>query len=385
MNICSEQINTCSVPVQYLLPPIQNSLFTMTSKKKRGKANNSDRLTSEIIRASKSIRRKHLALKLGRSEYDTLLSKHFKPISEPLKKVLEQTTSTVIKQEPKIEPKDEKMDHKLDMISVVSPPKIQIERPTINRGVQVLPSTSNKSVQSEDDVLALTTAQQPIDPERSFEQFRNEYRDLLVQNPERIDEYLDQYDVLPGSYLDGLMRDTEGEYDLATGVHFDSVTNNFKIGNSILEIDGRDIVINGIRYKGTGGLYELIFKARPEGYSSEDQDRYRAILKQTSVHRRDFDSQKQVKGSKSYKYVNIIRPLTLSRASSTSGRIEGSGHLGEKLIYSERPYQYVFYDDVNEIINRLRLLMTSKNVGHTGHENEIASIIEELREANVIE
>lgn len=345
---------------------------------------NKDKITSEIIRASKAIRNKHLALKLGQSEYDSLLSKHFKPISEPLQKVLRQTSSA-IKQENKIEPKEEETN----MSMVPSPPKIQIHSPTLstmNRGIQVQPSSSSKSVQLDDNVFALDTQQQTtLDPEKSFEQHRSEYRNLIVQAPDRIDEYLEQYDPLPAEYLDGLLRDTVGEYDLTTGVHFDHITNNFKIGNSTLEIDGRDIVVDGVRYRGTGGLYELIFKTHPEGYSKVDEDRYRAILKQTNVHHRDFDPKKQVKGSRSYKYVNIIKPLTYSRPASTSGRIEGSGPLGEKLIVRSEPYQYVYWDDVNELVDRLRLLMASKNVGHTGHENEITSIIEELREANIIE
>lgn len=43
-----------------------------------------------------------------------------------------------------------------------------------------------------------------------------------------------------------------------------------------------------------------------------------------------------------------------------------------------------YWDDPNELIERLRLLTSSTSAGHTGHNNEIISIIEELREANII-
>lgn len=44
-----------------------------------------------------------------------------------------------------------------------------------------------------------------------------------------------------------------------------------------------------------------------------------------------------------------------------------------------------YWDDANELVDRLRLLVSSTSAGHTGHSNEIISIIEELREANLIE
>lgn len=46
---------------------------------------------------------------------------------------------------------------------------------------------------------------------------------------------------------------------------------------------------------------------------------------------------------------------------------------------------YTYWDDPNELVNRLRLLIASKSASHSGHANEIISIIEELREADIIE
>lgn len=47
--------------------------------------------------------------------------------------------------------------------------------------------------------------------------------------------------------------------------------------------------------------------------------------------------------------------------------------------------EYRHFDDFNEIIDRLRLLMSSQSAGNTNHNNEIISIIEELREGGIIE
>lgn len=46
---------------------------------------------------------------------------------------------------------------------------------------------------------------------------------------------------------------------------------------------------------------------------------------------------------------------------------------------------FSYWNDPNELVQRLRLLISSTSVGHTGHQNEIVSIIEQLREVNIIE
>lgn len=46
---------------------------------------------------------------------------------------------------------------------------------------------------------------------------------------------------------------------------------------------------------------------------------------------------------------------------------------------------YEYYDDPNELCDRLRLLLASKSAGNSNHDQEINSIIEELRERGIIE
>jgi hypothetical protein len=54
--------------------------------------------------------------------------------------------------------------------------------------------------------------------------------------------------------------------------------------------------------------------------------------------------------------------------------------MGQGMMSTKRPL-YEYWDDPNELVDRLRLLIASRDAGHSGHENEILSIIEELREA----
>ena len=62
----------------------------------------------------------------------------------------------------------------------------------------------------------------------------------------------------------------------------------------------------------------------------------------------------------------------------------GEGLLPKYMVTSSAPIDYVHWNDPNELVDRLRLLVSERESGHTGHENEINSIIEELREAKTI-
>jgi len=46
--------------------------------------------------------------------------------------------------------------------------------------------------------------------------------------------------------------------------------------------------------------------------------------------------------------------------------------------------QIVYYDDLNELITWLNLPVSYQNAGNTGVNNEIISILEELRKKNLI-
>lgn len=61
----------------------------------------------------------------------------------------------------------------------------------------------------------------------------------------------------------------------------------------------------------------------------------------------------------------------------------GKGLQNEFVKYGDRVV-YEYYDDPNELCDRLKLLVSSKQAGNTNHDYEINSIVEELREADII-
>lgn len=62
----------------------------------------------------------------------------------------------------------------------------------------------------------------------------------------------------------------------------------------------------------------------------------------------------------------------------------GAGIEADFIPYNEN-IVHEFYDDPNELVERLHLLMASRAAGNTNHAQEINSIVTELREAGIIE
>lgn len=281
-------------------------------------------LKLKILKAARAIRKKHMQLKLGRVETNELLEKTFKPIVEPLTKL------------------DSTFKHEMESI------KEPLLEMAAKHDESDQPSTPPSTPQQ-------TSTLRPY-----------------VGTP--LQEYFNTYEALPRSYIRGLLQARSKAYDTTFGPILDLNTNQIKMGKTILNFVKNDIVINEKLYKGTEGLYELLFKAQPKNYTEEDKDSYRKILLETYMLHRNFHPANQMRGSKSLKYGNIIKPLI-------SHNISGEGHM----VVSAKPYQYVYWDNVNELVDRLKLLTASQTAGNTNHNNEIMSIIEELREADVVQ
>ncbi|KAL4092441.1 hypothetical protein QTP88_026942 [Uroleucon formosanum] len=138
------------------------------------------------------------------------------------------------------------------------------------------------------------------------------------------------------------------------------------LGKKEINLVDNTLTIEDISYPLTQGLGNLIFSKNPKLYNKNDLDAYKSILIQTSAHL-TADEKKIKQGGN--KYHNIIQNLFPS----------GAG-LSVKL----QKHNLVYWNDPNELVDRLRLLLASQAAGNTGVSNEIFSIFEELREAGLI-
>jgi len=102
------------------------------------------------------------------------------------------------------------------------------------------------------------------------------------------------------------------------------------------------------------------------------------MLLMTNAHRYNHDPHDRVRGNRGYKYKHVIAPLMSTEPKKKSGR-----GLPCTMILNDNAIDYVHWDDPNELMDRLRLLEASHQASHNAHDNEMLSIIEELREASL--
>ena len=261
-------------------------------------------ITKELIKTAKLIRNKYRALKRGRDIENEVRIENLKPITEPLKELIE------------------------GQKNIPAQPLLALPPP---------PTPTESFLKS--------IAEGPVTPTKM----------LTIGNMAR-------------GYLSFSLK-KEHEADHTYGLRYDNLV--YKIGNKIVEVNVNDIIIDGITYRGTQGLWELIALKHPKKYTEADLDTYKTILLQTNAHLKGYKDGAQISATKHTKYVKIIKQLFQSAG---EGLMEAN----------DNKIQQRYWDDPNELVDRLRLLHLSKLAGNTGVHNEIESIIEELIERKII-
>jgi len=123
-----------------------------------------------------------------------------------------------------------------------------------------------------------------------------------------------------------LTGDRKSDIDRMYGVYLDK--DGMMLGSKQFDVDKADnIIIDDVRYVGTPGFYELIFKRVPDDVISteEDKQRYKSMLLTTNAHRYNYDPHNRVRANKGYKYKHVIAPLMSTEPKKKSGK--GSGLL----------------------------------------------------------
>jgi len=114
----------------------------------------------------------------------------------------------------------------------------------------------------------------------------------------------------------------------------------------------------------------------------DDINKYKSMLLATNAHKHKHQSQGRLLSNRGYKYKYVITPL-MSITPKKQKNKSGKG-LPHTMILNNNAIDYVLWDDPNEPVNCLRLLDASHRAGNNAHENEMLSIIEELRKAGLI-
>ena len=156
---------------------------------------------------------------------------------------------------------------------------------------------------------------------------------------------------------------------------------DFKIGDKKIKIKDDNIIIDGVECKGTPGLWELIMSNDPQNFTEEDFHNYGELLINTNAIPQEKNPNKP-RSSTSPKWAKIVRPIwgevkkrkRLDPIEEEDDPQPSTSGTGLKILPS----------DPNALIDRFDLLFSSKKARHTGVRNEIVSILDELKRQGVI-
>ena len=301
-----------------------------------------EELVRDFIETRKRIKDNFVARKVGEAEYQTGLTKLFKPVTETQKATAKKITEA----------------------QKATAEKFTQELLPIKEGIEKLPGAI------------------------SFPTF---------PALELTEEELIKIGPITRKYIQSNL----GRTTTRAGIY--SEDDNLKIGYRPVKIENDDIIIDDERFKGTPGLWELITSnniPEKEKYNATDLRDYITIMHITKA---TYDKNNKRIGGKNNKMNNLIKPLVIALEKGGGDKLitEINKHFGfeketdEEEVYEEYEEEYtlsptkgtglkILPSDPNALIDRFDLLFSSKKAGHTGVRNEIVSILDELKRQGVI-
>lgn len=298
-------------------------------------------LKKKLISAKKAIQKKFKQLHEYHVALDEHVSENFRPIIRPLKELVDikkkETTEPTkkIKDEPKVEKEEPQSQSKKKK-------KNGGETPT---GHAASSKTSRKlSFDSDaadvDDEAGVFSTPKTTPSASSTKYYASTRKKVSLGTP----------------------WVTNKHYSVQT----DLKTNDMVLGKHRMDVVSDKIRIGKKVFKSTPGLLNLLLLSKPMGYTDEDLNVYKQILNYTNVHKDQFHPDGEI----------ILFPEKRGAALALPT---------DYMIHDRNEKtNFTYWDDPNELVDRLKLLVASQSAGHTGHNNEILSIIEELREAKII-
>ena len=315
-----------------------------------------EELIRDLIETRKRIKDNFIACKVGESEYQTGLTKLFKPVTETQKATAKEITEAQKAATEKITQGLLPIKEGLENLTIIPP---------IEAGEPI-------------PALELTPEQKTIIGATAVNYLQ-----------EREGRNLTQSDIKKG----------------------DPGVSLFKIGKTPVKVEDNDLTINDVKYKGTPGLWNLLTsKDIPDitKYEVEDLRDYIYIMYDTNTTRQGFNKDNKRVGGTNKKINELIKPFVIALEEDGELKLikKVKEHFGietdeEETDEEETDEEETDEDDdptpgtsgtglkflssdPNALINRFDLLFSSKKAGHTGVRNEIVSILDELKRQGVI-
>ena len=284
-----------------------------------------EELVRDFIETRKRIKDNFIARKVGEAEYQTGLTKLFKPVTETQKATTKEITDA----------------------QKATAEKFTQELLPIKEGIEELPTKLFRKI---------------------FPSIEFKASDIVNFGPLAVDALLQAF--------------TKKNIDLSYGIY--AIDGKFKIGDKFITIEDNDIKVDDKIFEGTKGFWELVTSKNPKpvNYTEEDLNKYQQLVILTNTaYRNNNPNQNYPKSSSSPKWNQLIKPVWLAiqeqkdeEEPEDDDPQPGTSGSGLKILPS----------DPNALINRFDLLFSSQKAGHTGVRNEIVSILDELKRQGVI-
>ena len=317
------------------------SFIKVTDPRKR------EELIKDFIETRKRIKDNFIARKVGEAEYQTGLTKLFKPVTETQKTTAKEITDAQKATAEKITGELLPIKESIGELAT----KEDISKLPLQVFNQIFPSIEFKS----SEVMELGT--------------------LAV------------YSLIEAFTKEGV--------DKTFGLH--AKNKKFHIGDKPVTIKNNDIIIEGKKYIGSPGLWELITSNNPQNFTEEDYINYINLLVQTNtIHQGNDPKNTKPKSSGGSKWNNLIGPIweeikpkkekkkKKKRQQDPDEDDPQPGPSGTDPQTETPGGGLILPSDPNALIDRFDLLFSSKKAGHTGVRNEIISILDELKRQKVI-
>ena len=185
---------------------------------------------------------------------------------------------------------------------------------------------------------------------------------------EEEEEDEEKFGIQPKYYLD------QDDNDEIFGIY--KVKSRYYIGNKRVTFEDDDIIIKetGRRFSGTPGLWGLITSKNPDkdliDWTKDDRNNYDQLMLITNALHKKYNQRKGPRSNRGDKWKNILSTIWFNEKPKKG--YEGSGVV-------------VIPSDPNALLERLDLLLASKEAGHTGVMNELVSICDELKRQGVLD
>ena len=295
-----------------------------------------DAIVKEYLELKKKIRSNLLSERIGEQQLQTDLSKFYKPITETQKATTKEITKGL------------------------KPVREGLE--TIRKEVHDIPG-----IVSDMEAVKKYGQEKQEEEEEEEESGKEEKQEEKSGTLGDIAyKYLHGKEPYDRDKTFGIHFGQDGNYHMGAQQGKDGV---YRGNHKMITVAYNNIYVDGKKFTGTPGLWELIMKNEPTKYSQGDLRLYGDLLFQTNAMNQDFNRNNPYpRSSGGPKWRNILGPIWAEK----TAKQYGSGVV-------------VIPSDPNALLERLDLLLASQEAGHTGVRNELVSICDELKRQGVLD